>query len=229
MSNFNDMTGQRFGRLVVIKRSKNYISPRGSKKVSWLFKCDCGKNVVVYSSHLKNGNTQSCGCYHDEKLKKRITKHGLRHNRIYFIWGAIKSRCYNTKNIGYKNYGGRGIKVCDEWLDCEKGSTNFIKWSLENGYKENLTIDRIDVNGDYCPENCRWVTMKEQSNNRRNNHYITIKGQTKTLSMWFEIYKISRTQFYWRINHGMSEVEAITVPNLNKPKQTKECTQDKKS
>lgn len=222
MSKFLDLTGKKFGKLLVIKRDKNYIAPCGSIIAQWLCKCDCGNKTVVSTRKLKSGNTKSCGCYHKEKLKKMLTKHGFRHNKLYFIWLAIKSRCYNPKNIGYKNYGGRGIKVCDEWLDKENGSTNFIKWALKNGYKNGLTIDRIDVNGDYYPENCRWTSMVEQSNNRRNNHFITIENETKTLTQWLKKYKISRTQFYWRKKHGMNEIEALIIPSFKK----KECTKD---
>lgn len=215
MGKLIDLTGKKFGRLVVIKRVENHISPDGSVFAQWLCECDCGNSVVVFSRNLRNGNTKSCGCYFTEKLKKRLTKHGFRYSKLYYIWIAIKARCYNKKNIGYKNYGGRGIKVCDEWLDIENGSTNFINWALKNGYKEGLTIDRIDVNGDYSPENCRWTSRKEQSNNKRNNHYITINGEIKTLSQWFEIYKISKTQFYYRKRRGMNEIEALTTPNMN--------------
>lgn len=211
-----NLTGKRFGRLIVVKKAKNHITPCGTILTQWLCKCDCGNEIIVYTKNLKNGNTKSCGCYHKEIAKQKSTKHGFRHTKLYFIFGAIKARCYNKKNTGYKNYGGRGIKVCDEWLNKENGSINFINWAINNGYKEGLTIDRINTNGDYSPNNCRWASMKEQSNNRRNNHYITINGKTKTLSQWLEIYKISSTQFYFRKRHGMNEVEALTTHRMKK-------------
>lgn len=165
-----DLTGKRFGKLVAIK-------PIGKKynRTVWLCKCDCGNEVEVVGTALSSGNTNSCGC--------STLKHGMFGTRIYNVWHTMKERCYVKSQTSYKNYGGRGIKVCDEWQEF----IPFMKWAYENGYDENAkrgecTLDRIDVNGDYCPENCRWVSQSVQSNNRRDNVYIEYNGVVDTLS-----------------------------------------------
>lgn len=121
----------------------------------------------------------------------------------------MKTRCYNTNSPTYKNYGGRGIKVCDEWVNNFEA---FYKWSMENGYKDGLQIDRIDNDGDYGPSNCRWVTSKENYNNRRTSRFVTINGETKTIAQWCEIYNIKDNVVRARISRGWDEVKAITTP-----------------
>lgn len=161
MTNWKDLTNKKFNRLTPIK----YIG-----KSKWLCKCDCGKEVIVSTQNIKNGHTKSCGCLKIEQNKKNLHpyKHNLVNTRLYRVFAGMKQRCYRKTNYNYKWYGGKGIKICDEWL---KDFKNFYNWAINNGYDESLpwyknSIDRIDSNKDYSPENCRWITMKEQRKNQ---------------------------------------------------------------
>lgn len=193
-----NLENQRFGRAIVLKRVENK-----GRYVRWLCKCDCGNEFIALTTHLRNGSVKSCGCLRKEiainKSKTINTKHGKHKTRLYKIWAAIKGRCFNKNNCAYKNYGARGITICDEWLN---NYPAFEKWANANGYNETLTIDRIDVNGNYCPNNCRWATKREQQNNRRNCHYITYKGETKTIAEWARTLHISHKRIEGRISRG---------------------------
>lgn len=190
-----DLTGLRFGRLVVLHRAEN----GKCGKVRWQCRCDCGKETTVFAAGLTSGNTSSCGCYRSEVVTKEHTTHGMTNTRLYKTWVNMRNRCTNKKDKFFKEYGGRGIKVCDEWASSFEA---FCKWAMANGYDDNLTIDRIDANGNYEPSNCRWATTIEQANNKRNNHYITHNGETHTIKEWARIKGVHPATIYKRINKG---------------------------
>lgn len=199
-----DLTGKKFGRLTVVERAK-----RGSPKAYWMCKCDCGNEHVVCGTNLTRGKVVSCGCYAKEKRSSDKTTHGGSYTRLYVIHRNMKRRCLYKKDREYPYYGARGISICDEW---KNSFEKFRDWALENGYDETLTLDRIDNNGNYCPENCRWATMKEQNNNTRSCVYVTINGETHTLSQWCEIKGINYYTVMARRRSGWSNEEAISIP-----------------
>ena len=170
-----DLTGQTFGYWTVIKRTDNK-----GRHTMWLCKCKCGTIRPVCTDNLRGGKSVSCGCIMKEKPCTR--KHGLHDTRLYATWQNMKERCRNPKNNNYHNYGGRGITVCEEW---KNSFQSFYDWAMSNGYSDNLTLDRIDVNGNYCPNNCRWSTKKFQANNTRRNIYITYNKKTQTLAFFY--------------------------------------------
>ncbi len=187
-----DLTGQRFGRLTVIE-----FVPNEKSHSYWKCKCDCGNECVVSTDNLKNANVTSCGCYHKEMFCN--LKHGKRKSRLYKTWQNMKTRCYNQRNKNYKYYGERGIMLCDEWKDDFKA---FHDWAMQNGYNDTLTIDRIDVNGDYEPSNCRWVTMKEQGRNKRNNVIVEYQGKRMLLKEASKKSGISINTLIYRWHRG---------------------------
>ena len=214
MSVVMDLTGQQFGKLTVVRRGPDRIAKSG-KSVRWECRCECGAQALVDGRHLKNGHTRSCGC--EKKIAARkVGKDNLRHNqeerRLHHIWNGLNMRCRNEKNDRFSDYGGRGITVCKEWADSFGA---FRDWALANGYRGDLTIDRIDVNGNYIPENCRWATVIEQNNNKRNNHFITVFGVKKTVSEWARAVGISNGTIYARLRKGWNEYEAIFTPLLH--------------
>ena len=221
MGKIVDLTGQRFGRLIVlefaeIRKNKSY----------WKCQCDCGNIKIISATSLKSEKTKSCGCLRKEVTKirgEKNIKHNKTNTRLFRIFLGMKSRCYYTKNIGYKNYGGKGIKVCDEWLN---DFMNFYNWAMSNGYSQGLTIDRINNDGNYEPNNCRWITMKEQENNRMNNRLIKYKEKTYTLSELSDILKISSATLRWRLNHNWDESELSLKTNLSNKKIRKELNKN---
>lgn len=199
-ANFQDLSGQRFVHLVVLDRV-------GSNKrglALWRCRCDCGNESIVTTANLKSGNSTTCGCG-----KRRKAIHGMIHTRLYATWSHLVDRCRNEHNKSFANYGGRGIKVCAEWLNSFEA---FRDWALANGYTDKLTIERIDVNGNYCPENCCWASLKEQANNRRNNHKETYNGETHTIAEWAEITGIAVQTIYQRLHRGWTIEQALTTP-----------------
>lgn len=185
MGKFIDLTGKTFGRLTVIER----FGYQGTT-ITWKCQCLCGNVCVKRGDKLKNGETRSCGCYNHDRIMERNTKHGKSKSKLHKKWESIKERCYNKNHKYYYLYGGRGIAVCPEWLDKENGFINFYNWAMPNGYKEGLTIDRINSNGNYEPSNCRWATLQEQGNNKRNNQRYSINGESLTIAELSRKYNI---------------------------------------
>lgn len=170
-----DETGNRYGRLVVIRRDDN----NSRKNATWLCLCDCGNTTVVSGYDLRHGNKRSCGCLLQEHRKSFSKRHGKHGTRLYLVWKSMKTRCYNKNHPRYKDYGGRGIIVCDEWVN---DYLAFHNWAMWNGYDENAkhgdcTLDRIDNNGIYSPSNCRFVDMKTQRRNQRRCKKNSVEGE----------------------------------------------------
>lgn len=190
-----DEIGNRYGRLLVIGRAEN--CKQGQAR--WRCRCDCGKECVVTGSNLRRGKQVSCGCYGHSVRSSNDVPTELRQGRIYRIWQRMIYRCTNPNNNRYAFYGGRGIKICDEWLNDFKV---FYEWAIDNGYADDLSIDRINVDGNYEPSNCRWATAKEQARNTSRTRYLTIAGETKPLMEWCEIYRVSHKSANTRISRG---------------------------
>ena len=197
-----DLTGQRFGKLIVVKEDGKI-----GEYTAWLCKCDCGKMKRVRINALRSGSTKSCGCGVGEMARKRTIKYSVRNNKLYHVWYGMVDRCKNPKHKFYHRYGGRGICVCDEWIDYDM----FATWALANGYKEGLSIDRINNDGNYEPSNCRWATTKEQHNNTSQCSFKTINGITKSVSEWAEEYGIRHGLVLHRLSRGMSIEDALTT------------------
>jgi len=198
-----DLTGKRFGNLTVI----GFNSIKNKSNYYWNCKCDCGNTSVVQTGHLKNGSIKSCGCL---RIKK-ITKHNESKTKLYHVFQCMKDRCFNTNSPLYKYYGNRGITICKEWLENYEA---FKAWANANNYKEGLSIDRIDVNGNYEPSNCRWADAKTQNNNLRNNHILTFNGETLTLTQWAEKIGIKTGTLSRRINTGWTVEKALTTKTI---------------
>lgn len=206
--------GTRFGMLTVIEEKET--KPRELRR--FLCKCDCGNETVVDLWSLRRGSTKSCGCLrHNDNVKERRIKHGgsvgEKKDRLYAIWLGMKSRCYRPKTVHFEYYGGKGIKVCDEWVH---DFPAFRKWALDNGYADDLTIDRIDSDKDYCPENCRWATKIMQANNVKTNLNITYKGETHSVAEWGRITGIPDYRIRQRYRRGFQLEEVFFYGNLRK-------------
>ena len=204
--NFDNLTGRRFGRLTVISESDNDKS-----KIMWLCKCDCGNDKIVAANDLKSGHTKSCGCLSAEnrRLPKRTT-HQMSRTRLYKEYVSMKTRCkpnYHNHNVYYD----KGVSVCEEWAH-PNGFNVFRDWALSHGYDDQLTLDRIDNDGNYEPENCRWITMREQQNNRSNNVYIAYLGETHTLKEWSERMDLSYGMLKVRHRKGLEPPELFQPP-----------------
>ncbi len=214
-----DLSEKRFDRLVAKKKVK---SPNGDKKSYWLCECDCGNKAIVRKDSLESGHAKSCGCLAKEY---RPITHGHSRDRLYSIWANMKQRCYNKNDENYKNYGGRGITVCNEWQDYML----FRKWAYENGYDENAkrgecTLDRIDVNGNYEPSNCRWSDKDVQNYNKRETRKLLIDGKEMTLKDICDTYNIKMSTVrgrYQRYIKGLISIDELVSNKklINKPQQ----------
>ena len=203
-----DITGERFGRLTAVKR----IGKDKRNNALWLCKCDCGNEVVRATAELKKRNNHSCGCLakeHLDDMANANTTHGMSGSRLYGCYKGMMSRCYRPKDIHYNAYGKRGITVCKEWKNKPKA---FIEWALANGYSDDLTIERIDVNGNYEPSNCTWIPMIEQYDNKRQNVMIEWNGERHNATYWARKFGISAQKIRWRYKHGWSIERIFNLP-----------------
>lgn len=209
MGIFDDLTGKRFGRLSVVERAPDYVSPKHQHATRWVCACDCGNTKIIIANVLKRGEAQSCGCMHQELRHSLTRTHGESKTRLYHIWNGMRQRCQNENNHAFAHYGGRGISVCEEW----QSYTAFREWSLANGYTDELSIDRIDNDKGYCPKNCRWVSQTVQANNQSKNVYLTFRGITKTRSQWAKEIGVSDALLRDRIDrYGWTIERALTTP-----------------
>jgi hypothetical protein len=201
MSEKADMIGKRFGRLTIIKM----LEDGDTNHCKFLCSCDCGGVTVASLANLKRGHTKSCGCLQKEMTSKANMRHGDANTSLWRRYKHMQWRCSNPNSPDYKNYGGRGIKVSREWDTYEK----FKAWALLNGYRDDLTIDRIDVNGDYEPSNCRWITLEQQQSNRRDSVFIMFNGEQKTVSQWARIIGVNPNKIYYLKRKGISDDEIM--------------------
>ena len=198
-----DLTGKRFGRWTVISKADSTSDWR----TRWNCICDCGTKAVVQGGNLRNGKSVSCGCYKKEVTSEISKTHGDSYGvRLYRIWMGMRQRCNNPNSVKYPIYGGRGIKVCDDW---NQSYPSFKEWALSHGYAEGLTIDRIDNDKGYSPDNCRWISNKEQCNHKRNNVRITYNGETKGVPEWAKELSINARTVYERKRYGWSDEECL--------------------
>lgn len=205
MRDIINLVGNKYGRLTVIS-----FAGIKHKQAAWNCLCECGRVTVVCSQSLKRGGTRSCGCLRDELTRGRNSNEntGFVGTRLYVIWQGMLQRCENPNNPGYKRYGGRGITVCTEWHDFQI----FRAWALTHGYKDVLTIERIDVNSGYNPFNCIWIPWKIQPRNQERNKKITINGETHILSDWLSMFHIKKSTYRRRKELGWSTERALLTP-----------------
>lgn len=213
MPKFIDLTGERYGRLTVLRRSSKNCTPNGTPRVYWECLCNCGNMATVSSNGLRCGRTKSCGCLYTERIQSANITHGGRKTRLYNIWSNMKQRCINPKGTMFEYYGGRGIAVCPDWLN---SFSSFQNWALSSGYTDELTLDRLDNDGDYCPENCHWIPMFEQAKNRRNIHNLTFNGKTMSVTEWGDVTGFGYHVIKDRLRHGWSVERTLTEPIAHK-------------
>lgn len=208
--------GDVFGRLTVLKETA-----KKHGRIHYLCECICGNQKIVMKNNLFGGQVKSCGCLRRES-RQNVT-HGQKGTRLYRIWSGMKTRCLNKNDKAFSMYGGRGIGICDEWIDFD----GFQEWANSNGYDENLTIERKDVDEGYYPSNCEWIPLSEQAQNRTNTLRLTFKGQTKTLKEWSRITGIEYPTLHARIERGWSVEKTLSNPSLINRKKQEELNNDK--
>jgi len=201
-----DITGQKFSRLSVL----GFGGIDKSNHSMWICKCECGNEITTSLSNLISGHTTSCGCVFRENAAKRLRTHGLSNDRLYFAWCNMKNRCANPRTDSYEFYGQRGISVCKEWAD---SFDSFKEWAMSNGYDDKKTIDRVDVNGNYEPSNCRWVGLVEQANNKSNNVRLEYNGKCMTIAEWSRELGIDHRVIRQRLRRGWSVERTLTTQN----------------
>lgn len=203
--------GDRFSRLTIVKEVEP-IYWKKYKKRMFLCKCDCGNETIVRLEYLRSGHTKSCGCLRTDEIVSLNKTHGQCNTKLYRLWSSMLRRCQTKSDSNYPNYGARGIEVCNEWQDFEF----FYDWSMANGYKKGLSIERIDVNGNYEPSNCEWIPRPLQARNKRNTTFITHKGVTKPLVEWAEELNMNTETLRSRISYGWTIEKALTTPVRNR-------------
>lgn len=203
MTKMIDLTGQKFNRLTVIDRAQN--TAKGQAR--WLCQCVCGKTYIANGTQLRKGRVQSCGCYKREVTIEHSTKHGHANagqiSPTYHSWAGMIARCTNSAHRSYSHYGGNGIVVCERWY-------KFANFLADMGEKpKGHSLDRVDYNGNYEPDNCRWATVKEQARNKRTNRLITLNGITRTMGEWVEILGVPQSTISYRVQHNYSDEQAL--------------------
>lgn len=197
--------GEKYGLLMVISELPNRTKC-GKRQFTCI--CECGNQIVTVGTALTQGKTKSCGCYKRKRIQESNTKHGMSHTKLNHTYRHIKDRCLNQNCASYENYGGRGIKICDDW---KNDFSAFAEWAMLHGYEEGLTIERIDNDGDYEPSNCKWIPKSEQPKNRRTCRYVELDGEKHTISEWARITGINRGTLSDRLKRGWTPYEAIVL------------------
>jgi len=195
---FNDLTGNKYGRLTVVGLSAR----KSGRKSYWVCECECGKQHLGRSDSLKSGYLQSCGCLKKEQDRENLTKnhrHKESHTHLHNTWLGMKARVSNPNNKSYSRYGGRGIMMCDDWFNSYE---SFRNWAKQNGYEESLTIERINVDGDYEPSNCTWIPFNDQANNRRTTIWVEWQGKRQNITQWAKELDFNRVTLYDRYHRG---------------------------
>lgn len=197
-----NMAGQKIGRLQVLERNgKDRFG-----QIVWKCRCECGNITNVPGGHLRTGHTTSCGCLAKEVNSKVHTTHGKRNTRLYRIWSNMLQRCKNPNVKEYKWYGAKGVSVCDEW---KNDFQSFYDWAIANGYRDDLSIDRINSNGNYNPSNCRWISISEQQSNRSNNRFLTHNGETHNIKEWASVLGIDYFRLYSLLEKNNFDIGAV--------------------